>query len=221
MILVKFPSRERPLKFIQTLREWVILAENITDIHFLFSFDKDDDSMLSIRSEIEDMGIHATLVYGTSACKIHAINRDIEHVKHWDILLVVSDDMWPTQRGWDSSIRHAFATHFQDTDGCVWFFDGKQKDICTLPLMGRKYYQRFGYVYNPEYTSVFADDEQTAVARRLGKLHYIDTPICLHRHPANYSDVVPDGLHRKNETQEIWDMDRSIYISRKAQGFPA
>ena len=40
-------------------------------------------------------------VYGNSVSKIHAVNRDIETVDEWDIVLLASDDMTPKVKGYD------------------------------------------------------------------------------------------------------------------------
>ena len=220
MILVKFPSRERPETFRKVLSEWVRLADDIHGLHFLFSFDKDDHTMRDATPFIQELYINATVCYGSSASKVEAINRDIERVKKWRYVLVISDDMWPVVKGWDSTIREAFTEHFPDGDGLLWFFDGKQRDICTLPLMGRAYYDRTGYIYNPIYRSVFCDDEQTHIAQALGRLVFRDNVLAEHHHPANFSHVKPDALYRRNETTAIWQKDSATYKRRKAQGFP-
>lgn len=45
MILVKFPSRSRPERFLEVLTGWVRNASDLNDLHFLFSFDHDDPTM--------------------------------------------------------------------------------------------------------------------------------------------------------------------------------
>jgi hypothetical protein len=45
-------------------------------------------------------------VIGLSKSKIDAVNRDInEYKKHWDIVLLASDDMIPQIKGYDNIIR--------------------------------------------------------------------------------------------------------------------
>lgn len=212
-ILVKFPSRERPDRFLRTLREYIRLADDPSRIIWLFSFDGDDEGMWGMREKIAAMGIDAYLFYRKSESKVHAINRDIEEVKEpWDILAVVSDDMWPVMRGWDVRVRETMQAHHPDGDALLWFFDGKQKDICTLPIMGRKFYDRTGFVYDPRFRSVFCDDLQTAMARHLGRLICVAEPLAHHRHPANFSDVKPDALYRRNETPQNWAHDHALFL---------
>ena len=220
-ILVKFPTRERPERFKAVLEGWVRNASNLSRIDWLLSLDRDDKTMndLSFFEAPPNLFVH----WGTSVSKVDAINRDIgchSADNPWDVLLVLSDDMVCVQPNWDAYIRANMEAYLPDGDGLMWFFDGKQKDICTLPLMGRKYYDRFGYVYRDCYKSVFADDEQTAVARDMGKLVFFDMVLAEHHHPANFSHVKPDPLYLKNETHAIWKRDEETYFTRKAQGFP-
>ncbi len=185
------------------------LCDDLSQVHFLFSFDKDDQSMWGVDSWLEPLGITYDRYFRESTSKVHAINRDIEDVQvKWNILLVISDDMWPKVQGWDTMIRARFIDH---PDSLIWYTDGKQKDICTLPLMDRAYYDRDGHVYDPRFESVFCDNLQTDLARKRGRLVFIDAVLADHRHPANYTEVKKDALYMKNETQAIWDRDEATY----------
>lgn len=221
-ILVKYPSRERPAQFLRVLKQWVGLAHDLKNIHWLFSFDTDDDSMLAMETEITKLGLNKTVRWGQRGTKISAINRDINELAvPWDILLVISDDMEPLEQAWDWHVRAQMEGAFPDLDGLLWFPDGYQKDIVTLPCIGRRRYEMTRYVYHPSYISVFADNEQTDVAFRDQRIVYVMTRLVRHAHPANDGNVAPDALHKHNETQAIWDRDEATYKRRKAQGFPA
>ena len=67
--------------------------------------------------------------------------------------------MIPEIKGFDSIIRNEMQKLFPDTDGILWFFDGWRKDLNTLCILGRKYYDRFGYIYHPDYNSFWSDAE--------------------------------------------------------------
>jgi len=171
-ILVKFPTRSRPAQFLDTLSRYMDLASDNSKIGYLVSYDIDDESMIpEVIQKATDMG--AGCFGGVSDNKIHACNRDIEHTTNWDILLLVSDDMIPQVKGWDEAIRDKMKIHYPDTDGCLWFNDGYTEDkLNTLSCMGKKYYERFGYIYNPEYQSLWSDNEYMEVAQKLNKITY-------------------------------------------------
>lgn len=159
-------------------------------------------------------------VYGKSLSKIHAVNRDMDHVKDkdWNVLLLASDDMIPQVKGYDQIILDKMAEHYPDTDGVLWFNDGfVGKRLNTLSIMGRKYYDRFGYIYNPEYTSLFCDDEFMHVSQMLNKVTYFDECIIKHEHPMNGASVPMDSLYRKNE--RFYQQDKAVFERRKAMNF--
>ena len=99
------------------------------------------------------------------------------------------------------------------------FNDGHRQDwpnLCTLTIFGYKYYQRFGYIYNPQYDSVYCDNEQTDVGRLLNRIHDIDTVIIRHEWNA---PVFQDDLRRRTETTELYKRDHDVYLKRKAACF--
>lgn len=222
-ILVKYPTRSRPTQFIRTLHGWLEGQQKGCDIHWLFSFDLDDETATvslgdKAASLCDQAGSKATYVHAESQNKIHAINRDIGVITEpWDILMVVSDDMWCRRKGWDVLVEKEMEKAFSDTDGFIWMFDGAQKQICTLPIMGRKLYDRFGYVYNPQYESFFCDNEQTEVVERMGKCAKIPYAIATHEHPAWCAGMKQDELYRRNNS--AWHKDQALYNARKASGF--
>jgi hypothetical protein len=220
-ILVKFPSRERPQRFLEVLQGFVDKCADRDNVQWLFSFDQDDRSMVGMVDHITALGIRATVVEGWSRSKVHAINRDIDKVTDpWDILLVISDDMHCQMQGWDQRVRHDMESHYPDGDGTLWYFDGHQGDICTLPCMDRTYYDRTGFVYHPSYTSVFPDNEAHDIAFSLGKIVFVNEILARHIHPANVNGMKPDALYRRNETTAIWKKDEANYRHRKSLGFP-
>lgn len=148
--------------------------------------------------------------------KIAAVNAF--NSKKWDVLLIASDDMVPMVQGWDDIIRFNMNKYFPDTDGVLWFNDGYVGDrLNTLPCLGKKYYDRFDYVYNPAYKSLWADNEFMEVATKLGKQVYIGQCIIKHEHPGNNPAVVYDDIYKRND--KFWNEDHSTYIRRKQINF--
>lgn len=219
-ILAKFPTRGRPKRFIQTLSEWAQSATNPRDVTFLVSYDNDDETMTEeVLASTQGMASEVKLCRGESKDKIAAINANIDEVSGWQIVIVISDDFFVRRVGWDDLIRDKMTEHFPDTDGSLWIYDGAQKKINTLPCLGLKYYQRFGFIYNPAYKSFFCDDEQTAIGLRDSKLVFIGQSIASHEHPAWLGGMKPDATYQRNN--KYWNHDKELYARRKSAGFPA
>lgn len=222
-LLVKFPTRQRPDRFRTALELLVNNAARPQDIHFLFTFDDNDPQYVANRNiahELCNGVVRWSFPGGNSTSKINAVNRDLpEFDLAWKTVIVASDDMHATP-AWDRWAIDAMDHYYPDGDGYVWFGDGFQKDICTVPLMGRSEYDRLGYIYNPLYQSVFADDEQTLAAFARGKMTKIDHVLFRHDHPAWNNALKPDALYKRNEAPAVWAHDEAIYRQRKAAGFP-
>jgi len=189
-----------------------------SDIQILVSYDEDDSSMLpSIIKQAMEMCDKIVLIEGEGSTKIEACNRDVNKIKDWDIVILMSDDMIPQVEEWDDVIRYDMKTNFPDLDGCLWYSDGYQDRICTMVVMGKTYYDRTKYLYHPDYTSLFSDNEQTEVAQNLGKMFKSDTCLFKHEHPMNNRTVSNDALYKRNEP--FWDIDKKVYERRKSNGF--
>jgi hypothetical protein len=138
--------------------------------------------------------------------------------RDFDILLLASDDMIPEIPGYDAIIKNTMLQTFPDYDGVLWFFDGHRKDLNTLCIFGKKYYDRFGYIYNPEYKTWFCDNEFTVVASMLQKQAQIPQVIIRHCHP----DIVGyghDKTYQRNNDNEEKQADHRLLLARKALDF--
>jgi hypothetical protein len=196
-------------------------------VDFLISFDYDDpsmnnDNMWSLFNRMNaqmDGRIHA--VCGKSTGKISAVNADLDKISRLnpDVILLASDDMIPVMGGYDDIIARGMANHFPDTDGVLHFNDGfsGRDRLITLSILGRKYFNRFNYLYYPGYKSVFCDNEFTDVARMLGKVVYIDQVIIQHQWVGATNPT--DPLHNRNESPEMYAHDKAIYDERLAKNF--
>jgi hypothetical protein len=158
------------------------------------------------------------IYYSPNKSKIEACNANMKEIDwEWDIVVLVSDDMIPRIAGWDVTIRTHMNTYFPDTNGILWFNDGYQGDkLNTLCVYGRKFYESQGYIYHPDYKSLFCDTELTDRCRGdLAPLcRYISYCIIRHEHPGTGFAQNMDPLYAKNQT--YWNEDMHTYIRRKA-----
>lgn len=217
-LLIKFPTRDRKNKFLLTLKKYYNFLSKKNDVHFLITMDEDDSEMNNDDiKEILNSYENLTYYYGNSKTKIEAINKDLEKITNWDIVLLASDDMIPIVKGYDEIIINKMKNYYSDTDGVLWFNDGYQGNkLNTLCILGKKYYERFGYIYNPEYKSVWSDNEFMSVANILNKQQYFDDIIIKHEHP-DYGFGNRDKIHMTNIKNE--SLDRETFNKRKLNNF--
>lgn len=221
-ICFKYATRKRPDQFKSTLETYLSLLSRKHDYHFVISMDSDDDTMNTedMKTYLNTMRrkIQLEYYYGVSKNKIDAINRDMI-APTFDILVLISDDMIPQVQDYDDIIVQNFKKSFPDYDGMLNFNDGYRNDwpkLCTLTIYGYKYYQRFGYIYNPEYESVYCDNEQTEVGRLLERICDIDRVIIRHEWSAIQFQ---DELRKSTENPEVYKRDESVYLRRKSVNF--
>ena len=218
-ILVKFPTRQRPQRFFNALNRYQHLRTT-DDLYFLVTIDKDDKEMNN-PNVINALKMWGNLQYEIieSQGKIAAINSGInEFDKHYDIILLASDDMIPRVKGYDQIIIDAMKDNYPDTDGVLWFNDGNAKDeLNTLCILGKKYYDRFKYIYHPSYKGLWCDNEFMDVANILGKQKYFEQVIIYHEHSAWNRSIPKDQLNVRDNNN--YDIDQSNYELRKQNNF--
>jgi len=218
-LLIKFPTRGRKDKFFSTLDKYHEYCKNMEDTDFLISLDEDDNEMNT--DEVLDRLSNyknTKVIIGLSKSKIDAVNRDLnEYTQHWDIVLLASDDMVPQIKGYDDIIRHNMMFNYPDTDGVLFFNDGFQGNkLNTLCILGKKYYERFNYIYHPDYKSCWSDNEFMVVGNILKRQSYIDQVIIRHEHP-DWGYGNPDHVHQNNVSD--WQHDYDVYNKRLINNF--
>jgi hypothetical protein len=209
-ITYNFASRSRPEKFLAAL-------ENIREMsasdnyEVIAKLDSDDYDTISHLLKNKKNYPEVTVYFGKSESKVHAINRDLEAVTG-QIICNHSDDMFFTVKGFDDIIRREM-----EPDTYLHFPDGYTNErLCTYSIMHVDYYKRFNYIYNPNYKSLWCDNESMEVAKILGRYKYVDEKILEHRHPA-WGHGEKDAQYRKTEKFNI--LDKATYMRRKKINF--
>ena len=199
-LLIKFPTRNRPTKFIEVLDLYYNNLSDKDNTKFIISCDIDDETMNNdlMTNKLKKYK-NLEFYYSYNKNKIEAVNADMNGLL-FDIVLLASDDMIPQVFGYDDIIRNNMRSLYPDTDGVLWYNDGlKGRQLNTLCILGKKYYDRFGYIYHPSYKSQWCDNEFMVVGDILKKQTYIDNMIIKHIHPPSMGDW-SDILYQRNET---------------------
>ncbi len=217
-ILFHYPTRDRSEWFKKTLATYYDMMSAGCDFEFVITLNRDDVSMndRATRDFLNSIK-NLSYLYGDHKTKIEACNADVDYIRKWDVLVLVSDDMIPAVQDFDKIIVESMMRYFPDTDGALHFNDGafgKDRTI-TLSIMGRKMYERFGYVYHPAYRSFYCDNEFTDAVYALGRCHY--DPRVIIRHDWHGGPKSKDALYRRNSSMKG---DEAVYNRRKLLNFP-
>lgn len=220
-ILFKYTTRSRRSNFLRGIDSIIDNLSDKENYHIYTTFDVDDDKM---RPLPEIKGNH-TYIAGTSKSKIDAINRDMDFINSqydWQIIINMSDDMVFIQKGFDDIIRKEFTDgSITNLDQYIHFNDGNQKaNVSTMHIVGRDYYNRDNYIYNPEYKSLWCDVENDMVAKLRGCYKYVGDNVRLfsHLHPA-FNLAPNDEQYMKTEHRDMWIADEQTFNRRKQNNF--
>lgn len=219
------PSRSRPTIAMGILKLWLEQSNSQVPIEYLMCVDSDDTHIKeyeSLFSEYtKELNANGGLIFD---CEISLYTRpnksSIEAINcgakksEGDLLIVVSDDFL-CPPNWSPKLVDALQGK---TDYIVKTWDGIQKWLITLPIMDRTYYERFGYIYHPEYKHLFADTEMTEVGHLLGRVIDLQNEVPMFKHVHYITGEVPkDAINEKNDA--TWNHGEELFNKRKAINF--
>lgn len=187
-LLIRMPTRGRPEQAMRVLSAYREFATDHVAIEVVI--DEGDETTNDTRVLQRLCDLDCSFSIARHANKIDAVNggrRD-----DFAIVALASDDMMPVSQGYDRRIVEAMHEHFPLLDGAVYFNDGYNRDhvrpgdpvLCTMPILGRHLYDAFGYIYHPEYGSLYSDNEQTQILTAMRRIAFVDECIIEHRHHA-------------------------------------
>jgi hypothetical protein len=225
-LLIMIPTRSRPKQLFEMLDKYYAHLSGNVDVLFVISCDTDDATMNN-KQVIERLQTYPHLVcnFAPNKSKIEAFNRDLQ-LYDFDMVLGTADDTEPCVHGFDQLIVDAMYRNFPDLDGVLNPYDGHVAEECnTLPVIGRKFFDRFGYFYHPDYKALVCDMEITNVTRMLKKEFVIEQPLIIHNHPA-WTFAEEDELYKHNEQYHNADVAtfyrrRAIHYDMSQQEFEA
>ena len=217
-ILFSFPTRSRPLQFKESFASLIGNIEDWGDIEILIKLDVDDKSLHGYIEQVKDyLAYPVRYTIERSLGKIYAQNRNLTENK-WDIIFNWSDDLFVHYKGFEGEVRKVFKENGLDI--LVGFWDGhRDDDLPTIAVMGREFFDRFGYFTYPGYESVVGDNEMRDVAKLLSRYKFIKQPhMFMHQHP-NYTGGHRDELLLYTESPAMYKKDGDLYKARKLINF--
>ncbi len=137
------------------------------------------------------------------------------------VLIAISDD-FDCPQNWVSLLKEVADPGWEDSDCCVMVSDGclnGEALMCTLGIITRKRFERFGYFWYPGYESMYVDNDMAERAAMDGAMINATHLVFKHHHYARGGrgkDKV-DGLHASHARME---RGRLIFDLRKQRGFP-
>lgn len=207
-ISVIHASRNRPEQAYNTACKWRDNADN--GFEYILSLDSDDKSLNDYFKLFDNFGINAKGCTYENKSAIEAINKAAK-LATGDMLIVISDDT-DCFNVWDTSLT---VMCYSRKDYVAKTNDGLQPTLITMPIMDRTYYERYGYIYHPNYVHMFCDQELTAVAIMTGK--YIKLPLTFEHLHYSTGKTPKDALNIKND--HTWSQGEALFNERLKTNF--
>lgn len=203
MISLLHPSRGRLERSYEVTQKWMGNAGQKCEL--IVSIDSNDPH------KERYLELYGNCLVSENRSAVDAINNAAK-VSTGDILIVVSDDS-DCPRNWVEKILNA-TSHKRD-----WMLkvnDGIQRWLITMPIMDRAYYNRFGYVYYPEYSHMFCDTELTHVADILNRTIKRNDLEFRHNH---YSVTKAKRDEVSIKADATWNQGKQLYLQRVKESF--
>lgn len=211
-------SYGRPELSEETAQKWISAQSVQNEMEYILSTDASDSKLEPYLDWLYEANIINALkghsirhVVNITNTSVAAINAAAEMCTG-DIIIVISDDFEPI-KNWDLEILKAVEGK---EDWILKTQDGTQPWIITLPIMDRKYYERFGYVYYPEYAHMYVDTDLTAVADYTGR-KITSNLLFRHRHYSEKDGIKKDATSQKAD--RTWDQGEKLFLKRYAENF--
>jgi glycosyltransferase involved in cell wall biosynthesis len=207
------PSRERAERSFQVLQQYRDTFSKENEMEVIISLDMDDPEGKKYY-ELHNRSSDVKITSNHNKTYVEALNVAASFATG-DVLIASADDFVFPPR-WDANLKHVIPEN--KPEFVIWVADGIQPRIMTLPILSMAYYKRFGYIYFPEYISMYADNDFTEVAKKLGVV--IQAQHIPFRHMHFSLGLMPeDATARRQNAQASYLHGEKLFNRRIAANF--
>jgi len=202
---------------------WIDRAVHPELLELCMSTDADQPECLAALQQV------AESLKGKLARVEVVVNNDLPGtcVKGWnvaaaastgEVIIAMSDDFLPPSQ-WDDALDAAAPKHWRMMPCVLKVSDGYNPDLCTLSILTRRRYDRYGYLFYPGYQSMFCDTEFTAAAAQDKVIASVPQLLFEHLHP-DAKKRVRDQVDLNHSSEERYKHGQALFSFRKSVGFP-
>lgn len=152
---------------------WLNTADNPNVVEHIFGIDEDDAESIMV--------LKTTRVFAPQGKGPVAAWNKAAEASTGSVLIQLSDDWVPIQ-GWDTLILK----EFEDVEGeqVLAISDGSRRDdLLCMAIMNRARYEKQGFMFHPEFFSMYSDNYFTWAAKQDGVIKQAPHIVLEHMHP--------------------------------------
>lgn len=222
MIRPKFSliyTSARPNLIESVVAKWLTRSGHPEDVRFTIAVDAGDPVILAA-AERAAGAANVVVNRGPKNC-VAGWNAAAERATETglgDILVAVADDFDPPQ-DWCAGLAAVAPYGWWKHEFTVKVGDGFNPELCTLGIITARRYKRLGYLFFPDFESIFSDTELTYSAISEKRLINASHLLFEHMHPdagKRGADAV-DAVH--NSDGRKWRGEQ-LFRHRQSLGFP-
>lgn len=208
------PSRGRVTMAYETRTKWLANASGQHDVEHILSIDSSDPNYDSYIRVFE--GAQTEIEVNPNRHCVDATNAGAK-LATGDILIYLSDD-FDCPQNWDLLLAE-IAAKATKPEYLIWVNDGGQgrNTVITIPIMSRALYEALGYLYHPDYPSMWVDVDLWNVCNLRRCL--IDAKQLLFKHNHWSVNRQRDATDNNHDSPEKNRIGLEIFNRRKAEGF--
>ena len=213
LISLIHPSLGRPVQARKCYDHWMKTASGDHEYEWIVSLSKKDATLEEYYQTFTNSD--AVLVVTRSTNMVEATN-EIAKLCAGEIIILVSDDMWSCEL-WDTKILHKY--EMINGPGVLQVNDGITTLKLTIPIMNREAYAKLGYVYHPDYISMFADDDLRKTALQHG-MYYNGTDIMIEHRHYSVKKAKYDKTYQSENSKTALKKGEQVFFQRAKDKFP-
>jgi hypothetical protein len=196
-----------PDGWIAAAQAWFVACDHPENVEYILVHDEGTE----IVGANPGFGSFAVHVNGKRKTAVDGWNCSAEH-STGRFIITVADDWFPCEH-WDAELLKVIP----DLDGqhVVEVATGGDDGLLTFSLLTRAYYERFNYLFHPDYIGMYADNEFTDVARENGVVIHARHLFFEHKHPL-YGTGEDDAVYQRQHRPEAWETGEKVYLQRRA-----
>jgi hypothetical protein len=177
---------------------WLTLAERAGAIEWIFAVDEED---VETREALK--GYRTVVVpRGTNGGPVAAWNEAAKAATG-KVLIQMSDDWFPPG-AWDAMLFQKLADKIDD-EAVLRISDGhRNDDLMCMAILTKKYYDRYGYVFDPAYFSMFSDNHFTLQAQQDGVIIDGSEIVFQHTHPLFDPNAYENGKLKEDALDAVY-----------------
>ena len=199
----------------QVVQMWLARAEKPERVEVVIAVDEGNAECLKAAQSVPGAKVVVQTVQPFNCVK--GWNLAAAHTTG-KVILAIADDFSPPT-GWDQLLTDLPQTGWMDAPLVIHVEDGYVHTLCVLAILTRKRYEQFGYIFYPQYESMFCDTEFTEVAYRDNAVIPAKHLLFEHIH-CDCGKRQRDVHDNEHSSKDRWNRGEMLFNYRKGQNFP-